>query len=330
MEKEYTSHYLAELVGGVCNSTTNKSQKFNNFASLKNASADSVSFFLDYRYLSSLKNSNAGIILLKEKDKGLWNGLSIFVDDPYLAFAKISNLFIKNNNSNRFDAKSFKSCDHNFLNSVKIHPSAVLGTDIRISENVEIGSFVSIGSNVTIGKNTIIYPNVVICDGSSIGDNCIIFPGAVIGSDGFGYAKDTDNSWLKIPQIGSVKIENNVEIGANTTIDRGTLDDTIICSGVKIDNLVQIAHNCIIGENSVIAGCVGIAGSTSIGKNCIIGGAAMIVGHINIADYTVISGGTLISKSILDKGKRFTSVIPFFEHKTWLKFASNLKKLIKE
>ena len=169
-----------------------------------------------------------------------------------------------------------------------------------------------------------------ICDDVIIGNHCSFFSGCAIGIDGFGYAKDKNKSWVKIPQVGKVIIGNYVDIGSNTTIDRGALGPTVIEDGVKIDNQVQIAHNCIIGSNTIIAGCTGVAGSAIIGKNCMVGGGAMIKGHITIADDTIISGGTGIGKSILAPGERYTNVFPYnLKHKDWLKIAAKLKNWIK-
>jgi UDP-3-O-[3-hydroxymyristoyl] glucosamine N-acyltransferase len=218
-----------------------------------------------------------------------------------------------------------------------IHPTCKLGQNIFIGPNVVIEENVSIADGVTvhagviiesdniIGDNSTIHPNVVIKTNTIIGRNCTIYPGSVIGSDGFGYAKDNDK-WFAIPQIGKVIVGDNVDIGANSTIDRGTLDDTIISSGVKIDNLVQIGHNCVIGENTIIAGCVGIAGSAKIGKNCAIGGAAMILGHLSIADNVIISPGSMITRSIKNSGT-YTALMPFQDHAAWLKTAAKIKRL---
>ena len=159
-----------------------------------------------------------------------------------------------------------------------------------------------------------------------IGKGCEIFSNASIGTDGFGYAQDSDHIWNKIPQMGSVVIMDNVDIGSNSTIDRGTIDNTIINSGVKIDNQVQVGHNCFIDENTIIAGCVGIAGSTKIGKNCKIGGAAMILGHLEIHDNITISPVTMITKSLNRSNNKYTAIMPFMEHKEWLKMATKLKQ----
>jgi UDP-3-O-[3-hydroxymyristoyl] glucosamine N-acyltransferase len=182
-----------------------------------------------------------------------------------------------------------------------------------------------IEADSVIGKASVIHPHVVIKASTIIGKNCTLYAGCVIGSDGFGYAKD-DSKWLAIPQIGRVILGDNVDIGSNSTIDRGALDDTIISSGVKIDNLVQIGHNCMIGENTIIAGCVGIAGSAKIGKNCAIGGAAMILGHLLITDDVTISPGSMITRSIKTPGT-YTALMPFQDHEAWLKTAARIRRL---
>ncbi len=178
-----------------------------------------------------------------------------------------------------------------------------IGKNCQLGKNVKIHPQAFIGDNVKLGDNCIIHPGVKICADTQIGDNCEVFPGAVIGADGFGFAPQADGTYKAIPQIGNVILEDNVSIGSNTTIDCATLGSTIIRKGVKIDNQVQIAHNVIVGENTVIAAQTGISGSTEIGKNCVIAGKAGIVGHIKIADHTTIGANTGISKSIKKSGE---------------------------
>jgi UDP-3-O-[3-hydroxymyristoyl] glucosamine N-acyltransferase len=182
-----------------------------------------------------------------------------------------------------------------------------------------------VGKGASIGADSRIQSNVVIYHGCHIGRSCNVASGTVIGADGFGYANQS-GAWVKIPQVGKVIIGNNVDIGANSTIDRGALDDTIIEDGVKLDNLIQVGHNCIIGEHTVIAGCVGIAGSAKIGKRCRIGGAAMILGHLEIADDVTVSPGSMITRS-LHKSDTYTALMPFQTHAEWLKTAANLRHL---
>jgi UDP-3-O-[3-hydroxymyristoyl] glucosamine N-acyltransferase len=202
---------------------------------------------------------------------------------------------------------------------------------VVIGEHVVLGDFVVIGAgsviehDVVIQSHTKLEPNVTIKHHVTIGQHCHIFSGAVIGSDGFGYAEE-QGVWIKIPQVGHVVIHDHVDIGANTTIDRGALDDTIIAEGVKLDNLIQIGHNCVIGAHTVIAGCVGIAGSARIGRHCKIGGAAMILGHLDVVDHVTISPGSMITRSLL-QADTYTALMPFQSHKSWLTTAANIRQL---
>ena len=209
--------------------------------------------------------------------------------------------------------------------SVSIGANVVVGEGVSLGENVVLFPGVVIGDGVSIGSGTRIYPNVVIYRNCVVGERVVIQAGTIIGSDGFGYAKD-DGRWLKIPQIGRVVIGNDVEIGANTTIDRGALEDTIIGNGVILDNQIQIAHNCTIGEQTAMAGCVGVAGSTHIGARCTVGGAGMIIGHLEIADDVHISAGTMVTKNLKRPGQ-YTSIYPLEAHEDWLQNAAQLKRL---
>jgi UDP-3-O-[3-hydroxymyristoyl] glucosamine N-acyltransferase len=182
-----------------------------------------------------------------------------------------------------------------------------------------------IGENVTIGEGTRLHPRVTLYDGCVLGARCILHSGVVIGADGFGMAREAGR-WVKIPQVGAVRIGDDVEIGANTTIDRGALDDTVIEEGVKLDNQIQIGHNCVIGAHTVIAGCTGISGSVTVGRNCMIGGGVGLVGHISICDHVTISGFSLITKSITEPGT-YTSGLPFMPHADWLRNAVHLRRL---
>jgi UDP-3-O-[3-hydroxymyristoyl] glucosamine N-acyltransferase len=328
MTKSLNAGSIAELIGG---ESTDDSIQVSNFSSLSEAKKESLSFYYDPSYKNDLIRTKAGLVILRKRDSELRFGPSIYVDDPYLAFAKASTLFTSNDEQIVVHKTFYKGEGSTIGHNLTAGPFSSIGKNCKIGTSVYIGSNVSIGNNVKIGNNSKIHSNVTIESNVIIGDECEIFAGAVIGSDGFGYAHDKDNSWIKIPQTGSVKIGDNVDIGANTTIDRGAIDDTVISDGVKIDNLVQIGHNCIIGEKTIIAGCVGIAGSAKIGRNCMIGGAAMIKGHISITDNTIISGGTGIGKNIVVPGKRFTNVFPYnIEHKDWLRIANNLKKIGKK
>ena len=324
MAQTITSGDLVKKLGGELIGDSNI--LINSVASLESAHKNSISFFNNPRYSDLLRTTKAAVVIVNRESLSFRSGVSIVIDNPYLYFAKVSQLLNP--------SKSLKKEVHK---SAIIHPSCKLGLDIYIGPNVVIDENVSIDDGVVIhagsmieadsviGKASVIHPHVVIKANTIIGKNCTLYAGCVIGSDGFGYAKD-DNKWLAIPQTGRVILGDNVDIGSNSTIDRGTLDDTIISSGVKIDNLVQIGHNCMIGENTIIAGCVGIAGSAKIGKNCAIGGAAMILGHLSITDDVTISPGSMITRSIKTSGT-YTALMPFQDHEAWLKTAAKIRRL---
>ena len=324
MAHTITSGDLVKKLGGELIGDSNI--LINSVASLESAHKNSISFFNNPRYSDLLITTKAAVVIINRESLSFRSGVSIVIDNPYLYFAKVSQLLNP--------SKSLKKEIHK---SAIIHPSCKLGLDIYIGPNVVIDENVSIDDGVVIhagsmieadsviGKASVIHPHVVIKANTILGKNCTLYAGCVIGSDGFGYAKD-DNKWLAIPQTGRVILGDNVDIGSNSTIDRGTLDDTIISSGVKIDNLVQIGHNCMIGENTIIAGCVGIAGSAKIGKNCAIGGAAMILGHLSITDNVTISPGSMITRSIKTSGT-YTALMPFQDHEAWLKTAAKIRRL---
>ena len=324
MGQTITSGDLVNKLGGELIGDSNL--LINSVASLESAHQNSISFFNNPKYSDLLKSTKAAVVIINRVDLPDRSGTSIVIDNPYLYFAKVSQLL-----------NTSKTLKKEIHKSAIIHPSCKLGQDVYIGPNVVIEENVSLGDDViihagsiiesdsAIGNASVIHPHVVIKANTIIGKNCILYAGCIIGSDGFGYAKD-DSKWLAIPQIGRVLLGDNVDIGSNSTIDRGALDDTIISSGVKIDNLVQIGHNCLVGENTIIAGCVGIAGSAKIGKNCAIGGAAMILGHLSITDNVTISPGSMITRSIKTSGT-YTALMPFQDHETWLKTAAKIKRL---
>ena len=320
MLKEYKCSELAKFVKGKASSNN---IIIDNISSLESATDSSISFLSDASYIPKLSATKSKVILIKQDDLKYWNKDYILVENPYLAFSKIATLFDDQNDNRSFGVHSsvIIGKDTKFDKKSNISPNTVIGESCSLGENIRIGPNVSIGNNVIIGNDTVIHANVSIENKVKIGNNCILFSGSRVGTDGFGYAPDNDGSWSKIPQTGSVIIEDNVDIGANTTIDCGAIDDTTIKSGVKIDNLVHIAHNCFIGEGTIIAAMAGFAGSSKIGKHCMIGGGARIGPNISIADKTVISPTTAIAKSIKKEGQRFTGALPPLNHKDWLKYA---------
>jgi UDP-3-O-[3-hydroxymyristoyl] glucosamine N-acyltransferase len=252
----------------------------------------------------------------------------IVTSNPYAYYSRVVALFHPERRpSAGVSAHAVVDASAQIGNDVSVAAFAVIGKNARIGANVIIGEGCVVGDDVTIGENTRLYPRAVIYQGCIVGHHCIFHSGVVIGADGFGLANE-NGRWLKIPQVGRVVIGDDVEVGANTTIDRGAMGDTVIEEGVKLDNQIQIGHNCRIGAHTAIAGCVGIAGSTKVGKRCTIGGGAGIVGHIEIGDDVHISGFSLVSKSINQPGT-YTSIssTPFTTHADWLKLAAHLRHL---
>lgn len=281
-------------------------------APLESADAQSISFLNNPRYASQLATSRAACVIVAPaaREAALARGACIVTDNPYAYFARLTQLWQAS------QPQAWPS---------GIHPTAVVHPEAQIHPSASIGPLCVIERGVIIGAETILRARVSVAQGCVIGQRCIVHPGVVIGADGFGFAPQ-DGQWLKIAQLGAVRIGDDVEIGANTCIDRGALDDTIIGSGVKIDNLVQIAHNVQIGEHTVIAGNTGIAGSARIGAHCSIGGAANILGHLHIADGTSISPTSMVTRSI-HKPDLYTGIFPLQTNAEWEKNAASLKQL---
>ncbi len=290
------------------------------------ACSSSLTFYTGRSGHQNKSQTEAGAVILKSEHSELFSTNRIIVDDPYLAYARVSGLFVqKNNRTGGISEHALVSEHAAIADGVCIGPFSVIGDKAVIQHGVKIGSGVSIGDETVINTGTMIEDRVVMMGSVEIGRDCVISSGAVIGSCGFGYARD-GNNWQRIEQLGGVRIGDRVDVGANTTIDRGSLDDTVIEDGVKLDNQIQIAHNVKIGKNTAIAGCVGIAGSACIGANCRIGGRAAILGHLEIADNVVILANTLVSKSILEAGE-YASMIPAQSSTVWRKNLAVLRRL---
>jgi UDP-3-O-[3-hydroxymyristoyl] glucosamine N-acyltransferase len=295
-------------------------------ATLESATHGQISFFVNPRYRRQLEQTQAAAVIVKREAVGLIERPLIVCDNPYAYFGRVSD----------------------FLNPPEpvipgVHPTAAIDAGAQVHASACIGPLASVAAGAVIGARTLLGPgshvgararigadcrihaNVSIYHDCSIGARAILHSGAVIGADGFGVAMH-GGRWLKIPQIGRVIIGDDVEIGANTTVDRGALDDTVIEDGVKLDNQIQIGHNCRIGAHTAIAGCVGIAGSTRIGRYCRIGGGAMIAGHLEIADNVEIGAATGVGKSI-SKAGTYTGALPMSPHAEWLKNAAHIRHL---
>lgn len=320
----YTLSEVAAWVGGEVRD--DNGVRLSRIASLQNAAPDQVAFLNDPRYSAMLASTQAGAVLISPENAGLTGMPKILVNNPYLAFAKVSARFNRGTSHKPGRAPGASVAPGGNVDaSAFIGENAVIANGAVIGKNARIGPGCFIGEGASVGEGSCLAANVVVYHGCQVGSFCTIHAGSVIGADGFGYAEE-EGAWVKIPQIGKVVIGNHVEIGANTTIDRGTLDDTVVEDGVIIDNQVQIGHNCRIGAFTAIAGCVGIAGSAHIGKHCKIGGAAMVLGHLQIADNVTISAGSMITRSIQQPGT-YTALMPFQEHEAWLKTAAQVRRL---
>jgi UDP-3-O-[3-hydroxymyristoyl] glucosamine N-acyltransferase len=321
---ELVARFGGELVG-------DGARRIVQVAPLDRATPDEIGFVAQSKYLAQLAGTRAGAVILPPDARDASDLPRILTPHPYLYFARVSALL---NPVPRppvgVHASATVAPDAVVAPDASIGPGVVIGAGATIGARTAIGANCVVGEGARIGEDCLLHANVTVYHRCEIGDRAILHSGCVIGSDGFGFAP-SEGAWEKIPQIGRVRVGNDVEIGACTTIDRGALEDTVIEDGVKLDNLIQVAHNVVIGAHSAIAACTGIAGSAKIGRHCTIGGAAMIFGHIEIADGTRISTNTLITKS-LPRAGTYTSALPFSEHEVWQKNAvhmRNLDKLVK-
>ena len=303
-------------------------------ASLEKAGPGQLGFLLGRKFLALARASAASALLVPE---ALASTLTeplpqacLVVANPHACFARaLALLHPEPMPAPGIHPGAGVAADYAIDATARIGPGCVIEAGARIGAHCVLGPHCVIGAGASLGEACHLHARVTVQHGCVVGKRAILHPGCVIGSDGFGLAWDANQGgghWLKVPQVGRVVIGDDVEIGANTTIDRGALDDTVIEDGVKLDNLIQVAHNCHIGRHTAIAGCVGIAGSTRIGAYCQIGGAAMIIGHLEIADRVTISSGTFVAKDIREAGT-YTSVQPLMRHADWLRNAAHLRHL---
>lgn len=301
-------------------------------AGLNKAGPGEITFLSNPKYRSQLADTRAAAVILNAASAAHCPTACIIAADPYCYYAKVAQ-WLNPQVPGECGIHPSATVDSSVPATARIAAGARIGRDVLLGENVSIGPNCVIGDGVTIGDDSLLHGNVTIYEKCFVGARAVIHSGVVIGADGFGFAREKDAAlgpgggrWVKIPQLGRVRIGDDVEIGANTTIDRGALDDTIIEEGVKLDNQIQVAHNVHIGAHTALAGCVGIAGSAHIGRNCTIGGAAMILGHLEIADGVHVSTNTLVTKSIPRAGA-YTGWVPFQEHADWAKNFARLRHL---
>ncbi len=304
--------------------------------SILGADAARITFLANPKYRAQLAHTAAGAVIVGVKDREVTTKPRIVAANPYAYYARLAQLFAAASNAHQarpagIHASAVVHAGAQIASSASIAEFVAIGANACIGARVGIGAGCVIGDNVRIGADSQLAPRVTIYHDCTIGERAIVHAGVVIGADGFGFAPDftaDGGTWVKIPQVGRVRIGDDCEIGANTTIDRGAIDDTVIGNDVKLDNQVQIGHNCVIGDHTVISGCVGMAGSTKVGKRVMVGGAAGFTGHMEICDGAVISAMTLVTKSITEPGM-YTAVMPLMKHAAWLKNIAHLRHLDK-
>ncbi len=293
---------------------------------LAGAAPDAITFLANSQYRSQLASTRAAAVVLAARDREACPVASLVHPEPYLVYARLAAFLhppaaaVPGVHASASIASSAR-----IASSAQVDANAVLGAGCSIGEHAIIGAGTVLGADVTIGEATRLAARVTVLDGVRIGRRCIVHPGAVIGADGFGFAPD-HGAWQKIPQLGSVSIGDDVEIGANTTIDRGTVEDTVLEDGVKLDNLVQIAHNARIGAHTVMAAMSGVAGSTKVGKRCMIGGGTVMVNSLTICDDVIFTFRGVVTKSVTEPGT-YSGHLPAEEASSWRKSAVRFRQL---
>lgn len=322
MQITKTLKELADYLGGTVRG--DETRLINGLAPLESAGEDKITFLANPKYAAKVAETGAGAVLMAPGGEAYGRNV-IEVGNPYLAFAKLLTLFYVSKPAPRGVMEGARLGGSVTLGrDITIHPGAVIGNNVSIGDNTVIHPGAVIYDGVTIGNDTLIHANAVIRERCRIGSRCVIQPGAVIGSDGFGYAPD-GRAYYPIPQIGIVVLEDDVEIGANTCIDRAALEVTLIKRGTKLDNLVQIAHNCQVGEDCIIVSQVGVSGSTKIGNHVTLGGQVGVVGHLTIGDNVMIGAQSGVPNSV--PANTVYSGSPIMPHKDWLRAMAIVPRL---
>ncbi len=324
-----TAPTLGEIVAALGGELTgDPQQRIGRIGPLATADASTLGFLSNPRYRAQLASTKAGCVIVTPEVRADAPTATIATADPYLYFARLTQWWARRTREPAtpgIHPTAVVEAGAQVHADASVGALAYVGRGAQVAAGAVVGVQCHVGAGAVVGEGTRLAPRVVIGDGCRLGARCVVQPGAVIGGDGFGFAPNQDR-WEKIEQLGGVRIGDDVEIGANTCIDRGALDDTVIGDGVKLDNLIQIAHNVRIGAHTAMAGCVGIAGSATIGAHCTIGGAAMIAGHLEIADHVHVSAGSFVSRSIRQPG-HYTGVFPLDDNASWEKNAATLRQL---
>jgi UDP-3-O-[3-hydroxymyristoyl] glucosamine N-acyltransferase len=311
-----------------CELRGDPSVRVDRVATLGHAESSAVTFLANTHYRAQLAGTGAGIVILDEKEAPACSATALITDNPYLLFARVATLLhplpipspgVAASATIGPDCKVPESCE--------IAPGVTLGANVVLGERVFVGPNAFVGADACIGDDTRLMSGALIGDAVTIGARCFVNMGAIIGADGFGFAREQDGSWVKVPQVGSVRIQDDVEIGAGTAIDRGAIGDTVIENGVRLDNLIQIGHNVRIGAHTAIAGQVGVAGSAHVGARCMIGGQAGIGGHLTVADDSIVQGRTMVTHSIREAGTYAGGGVPMETAGSWRRNAARFTQL---
>jgi len=316
------SYTLGEITKAIGLDYEGEEREISGIHTLSEADETQLSFFNSAKYMDELPHTRAAAVLIEEKYASLLpkETIALITDEPYLKLALASRLFAHKIESAGAPPKEGEGCD--------IDPRASFGRNVTLGDRVTILAGCYLGDNVTVGSDTLLHPNVTLYHGTQMGERCIIHSGTVIGSDGYGFAHTRTGEHIKIYQNGNVVIEDDVEIGANCTIDRAVFGSTYIRKGTKLDNLIQIAHNCDVGAHTLCAAQSGLAGSATLGRNVVIGGQTAISGHLHVGDFATIGGKSGVTKS-LEGGKTYAG-IPAIEHRLWLRIQARVAALAKK
>ena len=320
---------IAALLGGEL--IGNPDHRIDRIGSLASATPSTISFVANPRYTSQLADTQAGCVIVGPalRDAAASRGAAIVTPDPYLSYARLTQWWAASDRAASVPvvhASAVIDPSARIAPGASVGPLVVIEAGAVVEEGAVVGAHCVIGAQARIGAHTRLSARVTLAAGCSIGERCIVHSGVVIGADGFGFAPTADRRWEKIEQLGAVRIGNDVELGANTCIDRGALDDTVIEDGVKLDNLVQIGHNVRVGAHTAMAGCAGVAGSAVIGKHCSVGGGAIVLGHLSLADHVHISAASVVMRSIRQPGQ-YSGVFPIDDNAAWEKNAATLRQL---
>jgi UDP-3-O-[3-hydroxymyristoyl] glucosamine N-acyltransferase len=319
---------MVRLLGGEL--VGNPELSIDRLAPLATAQAGELAFVAQARYANQIANTQASALIVSPalRDAAQTRGACIVTPDPYLYFARLTQWWRAQHAPiapPRVDPLASIHPDAQVDPLADIGPFVVIGAGARVARGARIAAHGVVGAGASVGEDSVLHPRVTLGDACQVGARCIVHSGVVIGADGFGFAPH-EGQWIKIEQLGAVRIGNDVEIGANTCIDRGALDDTVIEDGVKLDNLIQIGHNVRVGAHTAMAGCVGVAGSAIIGAHCTVGGGAVVLGHLSLADGVHISAASVVTRSIRAPG-HYTGMFPIDDNATWEKNAASVKQL---